>query len=246
MIRTVIVDDEEQARQALKKLLDEFFPEVVVLGEAENAKDAFALFKELKPDLVFLDVMLQNVTGFDILEQYREYSFSVIFVTAHSEYAFESIRTNAIDYLLKPLRIRDLRIALERVKEKMFSQQEFDSHIIVRSTSFDQHSNITIIPDSTGFSVIRMDEIIRCEASRNYSVIYLESGKQVVAVRGISDLEQAWEGFGFVRVHKSHLVNLYSIRKYIRGRGGELEMMDGSIIPVARERKDSVLEKFMR
>jgi two-component system LytT family response regulator len=138
MIRTVIVDDEEQARQALKKLLDEFFPEVVVLGEAENAKDAFALFKELKPDLVFLDVMLQNVTGFDILEQYREYSFSVIFVTAHSEYAFESIRTNAIDYLLKPLRIRDLRIALERVKEKMFSQQEFDSHIIVRSTSFDQ------------------------------------------------------------------------------------------------------------
>jgi two-component system LytT family response regulator len=246
MIRSVVIDDEKQARLALISILKDYFQEIELVGEAGSPAEAISIIKEKKPDLVFMDVMLQTGTGFDILEQFDEIDFNVIFVTAHSEYAYQSIRSNATDYLLKPLRIKDLKDAIGRVKDRMQINLELGSHILVRSNDFNQSSNMTVVPDNTGFSVLRLDEIVRCEASRNYTVIHLKSGKQIAAVRGISDFEAAFENFGFVRVHKSHLVNLFSIRRYIRGRGGEIELFDGNIIPVARERKDALLDKFLR
>lgn len=246
MIKTILIDDEEQARAALRSLLHEFFPEVEIIGEAGSHGEAVALLSQAKPDLVLLDVMLQTGTGFDVLAQLGEWSFHVIFVTAHPDYAYQSIRTNAVDYLLKPVRIKDLRTALDRVKERIGSVTEVDSRIVVRSSSTDQAANLTVVPDSTGYAVLRLDEIIRCEASRNYTVLHMRNGKQIVAVRTISDFETAFLNFGFVRVHKSHLINLYAIARYIRGRGGELEMLDGSLVPVARDRKEELLDKFLR
>lgn len=246
MIRTILIDDERQARAALNSILEEFFPEIEVVAQAESPSEAIELIRQHKPELVFMDVMLQTGTGFDVLEQLGEWDFSVIFVTAHADYAYQSFRSNAVDYLLKPIRIKDLRAAIEKVKERLQANRELESHIIVRSTSHEQGNNLTVVPDNTGFSVLRLDEIVRCEASRNYTVLHLRNGKQVAAVRSIGDFETAFQGLGFVRVHKSHLVNLYMIRKYIRGRGGELEMSDGAMVPVARERKDELLEKFMR
>lgn len=245
MIRAIVVDDEKNARGTLTALLRDFFPEIELVGEAESPATALKLIAETNPDLAFLDVEMQTGTGFDLLESLPDRSLEVIFVSAHADYALQSFRYSAADYLTKPIRIRELREAIQKVTDRMsHSESEALPGVGMRKFAAQQREYQLTLPEINGFAVVTVADIIRCEGSRNYTVFYLRDKRQITAARTLKEFEGILEPFGFVRVHKSHIVNAYCLQRYFRGRGGEVEMEDGSLVPVSRERKESLLKHF--
>jgi two-component system LytT family response regulator len=245
MIRAIVVDDEKNARGTLSALLRDFFPEIELVGEAESPVTALQLISATDPDLAFLDVEMQTGTGFELLESLPDHRMEVIFVTAHADYALQSFRFDAVDYLTKPIRIRELREAIEKAKEKINAgETEKLPGVGLRKSAGQQREYQLTLPELNGFAVVTIAEIIRCEGSKNYTIFYLRDKRTITAARTLKDFEGILEPYGFIRIHKSHLVNAYCLRRYFRGRGGEVEMEDGSLIPVSRERKDDLLKHF--
>lgn len=244
-MRAIIVDDEQSARMTLRAILSEYFPEVIVLGEADSPGEAAQLIKKLNPDIVFLDIQMQTGTGFDLLEAFEQRTFQLIFISAHKQHAFDSFRYNAADYILKPVRIRDLRSALEKAKENLKLVVE-EGRAMLRQLANEQFRLQLIIPELDGFSLVRLVDIIRCDSSRNYTNFYLVDDKQVVASKTMKDFEDLLIPHGFFRIHKSHVINLSHLARYIKGRGGDVVMNDGTKLPVSRERREPLLEVFIK
>jgi two-component system, LytTR family, response regulator len=257
-MKAIIIDDEESARLVLRSLLVVFFKEVDIIGEADNPSNAVELIRATNPDLVFLDIHMGAQSGLDLLASIGSRNFQVIIISAHKDHAFDSFRFNVTDYLLKPLRISDLRAALEKVADNIKpaieakglesenEEMELESKALLRPISQDQFRQQLIVPELMGFSVVKLGDIIRCEGAGNYTNFHIVKEKLVVASRPIGDFEELLTANGFLRVHKSHLINIYHLAKYIRGRGGDLIMTDGTQIPLARDRKDALLAAFIR
>lgn len=245
-MNAIIVDDEQSARLTLRSILGEFFKDVAVVGEADNPGTAVQLIEKKCPDLVFLDIQMQSGTGFDVLESIDYSKIQIIFISAHKQHAYDSFRFNAADYLLKPVRIKDLRIALDKVRDNLREKQDVGGKAMLRQISQDQSRMQLVVPELEGFSVVRLSDIIRCEGSRNYTHFYLPGNRIVVASSNIKDFDDLLTPHGFLRVHKSHIINIYQLTKYIKGRGGEIEMSDGTLVPVSREKKEPLLEIFLK
>lgn len=245
-INTVIIDDETSARETLKSILKEFFPEVNVVGEAHSPSTAIDLLSNTPLDICFLDVEMQHGTGFDILESLKKINFQIIFVTAHKEEAYRSFRFDVLDYLVKPIRISELRRALDkfRLTEARLSLSSNIQDVTTTLRNQSQGHQL-LIPDINGYLIVEVHEIVRCESSRNYTNIYLRSGKKLLATKPLKEFEELLENVGFIRIHRSHIVSTAMIAKYIRGRNGEIVMKDGTIIPVARERKADFFRQFI-
>jgi two-component system, LytTR family, response regulator len=247
MIRTIIVDDETSARKTLTLMLNQYVEQVEVIGEASSVRQAIETITELKPDLVFLDIEMQDGTGFDVLQNLPSISFHVVFVTAYEQYALQSFRFAAIDYLLKPVRIKELRQTIERAstwaKPQIKTGQEFAT-IKKKVDSSSTKGQVVLVSELDGFSVVRWEEIVYCEAAKNYTVFSFMDGRKIIASRPLGEYETLLAEFGFMRIHKSFIVNLAKVSRYIKGRGGEVTMVDRSILPVARERKQDFLDYF--
>jgi two-component system LytT family response regulator len=245
MIRAIVVDDEKNARGTLTALLRDFFPEIELVGEADSPATALKLIGETNPELAFLDVEMQTGTGFDLLESLPDHRMEVIFVTAHADYALQSFRYAVADYLTKPIRIRELREAIQKVKDRISSSEdETLPGVGMRKFAAQQREFQITLPELNGFAVVTVADIIRCEGSRNYTIFHLRNTRQIVAARTLKEFEGILEPYGFVRIHKSHIVNAYCLQRYIRGRGGEVEMEDGALLPVSRDRKEGLLKHF--
>lgn len=244
-MKAIIVDDEESARLTLRSILTEFFKEVVIVGEADSPGDAVQLIEEKHPDIVFLDIQMRMGTGFDVLEALDQRPFQVIFISAHKQHAFDSFRFNAADYLLKPVRIKDLRVAIDKAKENI-KVLEPGEQALLRQITLDQTRLQLVIPELDGFSVISLGEIICCESSRNYTEFHATGDRKIMASRTIKDFEDLLLPNGFLRIHKSHVINLAHLRKYVKGRGGEISMSNGMVLPVARDRKDTLIDTFLK
>lgn len=244
-MRVIIVDDEQSARMTLISILHEFFKDVEVIAEADTPNKAIELIDAKNPDLVFLDIQMQNGTGFDVLEAFTKPTFQVIFISAHKQHAFDSFRFNASDYLLKPVRIKDLRTALEKIRESLKGQPEPVASPMLRQLSIEQQNMQLIIPEFDGFSVLRLSEIIHCDGSRNYTDFHMIDDRKVTATKGLKEFEDLLLNYSFIRIHKSHLINLYQMSSYARGRGGEVTMRNGLVLPVSRILKDPLIELFL-
>jgi two-component system, LytTR family, response regulator len=245
-MKAIIVDDEQSARMTLRTILDQFFPEVTVVGEADSPKAAVALIEAKQPDLVFLDIQMHSGSGFEVLESLEKINFQVIFVSAHKQHAFDSFRFNATDYLLKPLRIKDLRSALEKVKDNMRIVPAAPANALIRQTAQDQFKTQLVVSEPDGFSVLQLSDIVRCEASRNYTHFFMLDKRTEIASKNIKDFDDLLLPHGFARIHKSHIINLSHLVKYVKGRGGEVMMRDGMVLPVSREKRDAFVELFLR
>jgi two-component system, LytTR family, response regulator len=245
-MKAIIVDDEASARLTLRAILEEFFKEVVIVGEADSPASAVQLIEDKNPNLVFLDIQMQSGTGFDVLESLDKRNFQVVFISAHKQHAFDSFRFNAADYLLKPVRIKDLRVAIEKVKEILKASGELGGDAMLRHITQDQSQLQLIIPEMEGFTVVRLSELIRCESSRNYTDFYLTGNRQVTASKGLKEFEDLLIPNGFIRIHKSHVINMTHLSRYIKGRGGEVVMSDDKVLPVSRERKDPLVDTFIQ
>jgi two-component system LytT family response regulator len=244
MIRVLLIDDEAKGRLYLRQLCDKYVPQIKIVGEAATASEALELIDVEKPDLIFLDIEMPGMTGIEMLRQMQEVAFEVIFVTAFNRYAVEAFRLGAVDYLLKPASPSDLQQAVERAEKILNLKMPDRPHIKALSQNFGQAFTKVTIPTLNGFEFVDFTEILFLQSDGNYTTLRLKSGRSVVATRTLGDFEELLEPYNFFRVHKSYLINLAYIRKYIKGDGGTVVMEDSTEIDVSRRRKEEFLGRL--
>lgn len=244
MIKAVIIDDERNSRQVLIDMLNKYCVDVKILGEASGCKEGIQLVKEVKPQLVFLDIQMSDGTGFNFIEEIDEINFEVIFVTAFDQYAIRAIRFSALDYLLKPVNPQELIQAIEKYKERVLAgtiSKRLDVLLQNIAPGKAKPQKI-VLSTSEGFHVINPDDIVRCQSDSYYTNFYFIDGKRIIVSKTLKEYEELLHDFGFVRPHKSHLLNMKYIKSYVRADGGYIVMQDGLQIPVSRRKRDYIVD----
>lgn len=245
-MKAVIVDDEKTAREILSGYIHKYCEGVDLIGEAESVPKAVELIQKVKPDLVFLDVEMPFGNAFDLLEELPDAGFETIFVTAYSNYAIRALNCSASYYLLKPVDIDELIAAVEKVREQRASQDSFSTtKILVENLqSLGAQQQKVVLPMMEGFEVVQAGDIIRCEANDNFTLFHLSDQRKILICRTLKFYENALAEVGFVRIHKSHLINIQHLKKYIKGKGGQAVMSDGSVVDVSPARKEELMKHF--
>jgi two-component system LytT family response regulator len=245
MITAIIVDDEPYSCESLATLIERYCPDVKLLDICYSGADALKAIKEQAPTLLFLDIEMPGMNGFEMLQQLPSINFSIIFTTSYDQYAIKAIKFSALDYLLKPVDREDLQIAVQKAmqSEKQSLPQQIE--ILLQKLN---HPTIPVnkiaIPTIEGLQMIFVEDIISCSSESNYTVLHLKNKQKITASRTLKEIEEMLEDYSFTRVHHSYLVNLNEVEKYFRGDGGYLMMSDGSAIDVSRSRKDLLLKKL--
>jgi two-component system, LytTR family, response regulator len=246
MIKAILIDDEVHCLDTLSILLEEYCPQVQVMERCRSAKDGLVAIEKHQPVIVFLDIEMPLMNGFELLEMFPELPFSIIFTTSYDQYAIRAIRFSALDYLLKPIVPKELVTAVHKIQKQTHlpSPEQFRmlmSQINHKETGF----NKIAVPTSDGYELIPAEQVIRCEADDNYTFLFLKNKSKIIACRTLKEMEEQLQDFNFfVRVHHSYMVNLNEVTKYVRGEGGYLIMSDGSTVNVSRSRKESLMKWF--
>ncbi len=248
-IRTVIIDDEPRARKMMRSLISEFFEEVNIVGEASSAEEGRMVIKKTSPDLILLDVEMPKGDGFSLIDSFEDLDFEVVFTTAYNDYAITAIKHSALDYLLKPVSIDDLKAMFDRYKEKRnkFRNKSAEAFFIPEISGGGKQSQKIALPTTKGFKIIKLNDIIHGEASRVYSSFFLVDGKEICVSRSLKYFEGLLKEYGFMRVHGSSIINLDHIDEYFRGtqgKAGHVLMSNGQEVSVSRNKRVDLLEKF--
>ncbi|MEO5602152.1 MAG: LytTR family DNA-binding domain-containing protein [Cyclobacteriaceae bacterium] len=246
MIKCIVIDDEVHCLETMSMLLKSYCPGAQLVDTCRSAKSGIESIEKLEPDLVFLDVEMPVMNGFEMLEQFSSISFSIVFTTSYDQYAIKAIRFSAMDYLLKPIDPKELVSAIHKVttRKDLPSAEQFKM-LKEKVQSHENGFTKIAVPTSEGFELVPTDTIISIEADDNYTHFCLTNHKKVTACRTLKEVEELLESFpSFIRVHHSFMVNLNEVTKYVRGEGGYLVMTDGSSVNVSRSRKDALL-KFL-
>lgn len=245
MIKAIIIDDEMHCQKTLSLLLKEYCTDVEVIAQCDSGESGIEAIKKLKPDLVFLDIEMPHMNGFEMLEKFSQISFALIFTTGYDQYAIKAFRFSALDYLLKPIDHEELKKAVERVKGHLQHPLPQQLEILLQKIHSQSSSiNKIALPTMEGLQMIPVDSIISCESDRNYTSLLLKGKQKIIVSKILKDIEEMLEEYSFLRVHHSHIVNLNEISKYVKGEGGYLVMSDGSSVDVSRSRKEILLQKL--
>ena len=243
MIKAIIVDDEMSGREGLSQLLKRFCPSVKILDMCENIERAVEAIKKGRPDLVLLDIEMPLENGFKLFDYFPIPEFEVIFTTAHPEYAVQAFRYSAVDYILKPIDYRILVQAVEKVEQKLEEDQK-EMEVKPRKATMVNPFRKIAIPTVHGYHFTEIQRIVRVQADANYSKIIIKEKKGYTSSKTLGEYENLLVPYNFVRVHRSHLVNLNFIQSYTKGRSPILTMEDGVEIPIASNRRDSFLNQL--
>jgi two-component system LytT family response regulator len=246
MINAIIVDDEPKNVSILRSLLAEFCKNVNVVADASSAEEAFTAIEKVKPDVVFLDIEMPYGNAFDLLDKIKPVNFEIIFVTAFDEYTLKAFRYSAIDYLLKPVSIEDLKAAVEKATSRVNLKNlnvQLNNLLFNLQRNADAPARIAIT-SLDGLTFVPINEIARCEAKGNYTFIHTIDHQKHVCSKNIKTYEDMLPSSIFFRIHHSHIINLKLVKKYHKGRGGIVEMEDGTMIEVATRRKNEFLSLF--
>lgn len=245
MIRSVIVDDEPHCCETLATMLKRYCPDVEVAGVFHSGMKALPGIKTITPQIVFLDIEMPQMNGFELLEQLHEINFELIFTTSYDQYAIKAFHFSALDYLLKPIDREELQKAVQKVVQRQSHPLPQQIDILFKKL-YQPSTAISKIalPTMEGLQMIPADSIISCASDGNYTIFFLKNKKKIVVSRILKEVEEMLEDHSFARVHNSHLVNINEIEKYVRGEGGYLVMSDGSSVYVSRSRKESLLNRL--
>jgi len=246
MLTAILIDDEEHAIATLSLLLEKYCPDVKVIDKCNSAEKALKSIIKSDPDIIFLDIEMPVMNGFELLEQFKDINFAIIFTTSYDQYAIKAMRFSALDYLLKPIDREELKRAVEKVKDRI--QIPIPQQLEILMQKLRQPSNPVnkiALPTMEGLQMIPIETIVSCESDDNYTELKLKNGKKLLVTRSLKEIEESLEHHSFVRVHRSYLVNLNEIEKYIKGEGGYLVMSDGTSIDVARNKKEVLLKKLL-
>jgi two-component system, LytTR family, response regulator len=242
-IKSVIVEDELAAREVLKNYLIKYCPQIEVIGEAQNIKEAVPLLHELQPQLVFLDVEMPFGNAFDVLDACKDLHFETIFVTAFSEYSLKALNQSAAYYLLKPISIEELIVAVNKVHHQILNHEIFNRNkIIVENFKEPKpEKQQVILPTLEGFEVVKREEIVRLRGNGNFTDLYLLNGNKKMVCRFLKHFSEILP-LPFLRVHKSHIINLNCVKSY--NKGGVITLNDGAEIEVSPTYKEDFLKNF--
>lgn len=247
MLRLAIIDDERRSRESLKAMIEKYCTGVVVEGSADDVESGIELLQRIKPDALCLDIQLTSGTGFDLLQKLPKMDFQLIFTTAFDEYAIKAFKFSAIDYLLKPIDVEELKAAIEKAKELLENnRQPADWHQMLKNLTRpkDEEPIITISTEQS-YEFLKISEIIRVEAQGAYSAFVLTAGKKLLSSKLLKEYESILSDHRFFRVHHSHLVNLSAVERYVKTDGGYVVMNDGAKIPVSRRKKEGFIKSLM-
>jgi len=242
--RALLVDDEPHCREALIWDLENHCPDVVVVGEAENGEIALQQIAALHPDLVFLDIEMPRLNGLQVVEQLPENGPKVIFTTAYDRFAIQAFRMSAVDYLLKPVEPKELKSAVARAMSLQRNSQQRMQHM--QEAWRERKLDMVCLPVHDGYEFVEVEKIMYCLADSNYTEVVLAGGEKIIVSKTLKEVETLLDFTSFVRVHKSALLQLSYLKKYIKAEGGYAIMNDGEEIPVSRRKKDLLLERFAR
>ena len=243
MVKALLIDDEERATDSLQLMIEKFIPEIARVWSCNDATKAVQLIDNIQPDLVFLDIRMPHLSGFDLLNRIPNKHFKVIFTTAYDEYAIKSIRFSAFDYLLKPIDAEELINAVKRFvesNEDWSQQQELFKNITHNMLLQDTHPFRLALPSKDGIHFLMPHEIIRCEASGNYTKFYINDNKQLITSKTLGEYAELLGPYRFIRTHKSHLVN-HDFISFI-DHDGFIVLKDASKVEISRRRKRDVME----
>ena len=242
-IKAIIIDDELDSLETTQLLIQDCCPHVEILKLTNDEHEGIDAINELKPDLVFLDISMPKMDGFELLSRVKYQAFEVIFTTAYDEFAIKAFQVGATHYLLKPISRKELREAVSRVREKLKENKDSPNvHSILSQITANRQPKIAI-PSIKGIEMLEIDNIIRCEADSNYSIIHMISSK-VVVTKTLKELESQLERYNFIRTHNSHLINLAHLKTYLKGEGGTVILSNGDAVSVSRSRKSLLMEKL--
>ncbi|HXB07094.1 MAG TPA: LytTR family DNA-binding domain-containing protein [Puia sp.] len=245
MIKTIIIDDEPYCCETLEAMIGKFCPELAVAAVLHSGVDALEVFDQFTPQLVFLDIEMPHMTGFEFLEKLPSINFAVIFTTSYDQYAIKAIRLSALDYLLKPIDRVELIQAVAKVSSTPKTPTGLQLELLVQKFNLPRSLiRVIALPTMEGLEMVEVDSIVSCSSDGNYTHFFLKDNKRLMASRTLKDVEELLSEYSFIRVHHSFLVNINEIRKYIKGEGGYLVMSDGVTIDVSRTRKEMLLQKL--
>ncbi len=240
--RTIIIDDEEHIRDSLRKLIGKHCPQIHVIGEACSVSQAETFIRQNEPDLLLLDVQLEDGSGFDLLQKFDSPGFKVIFITAHNEFAIKAFRVSAVDFLLKPINQEELCQAINRAQQMIHQEMQIrlealDSHV--------KHGENTgkkiVIKTTENIHLIEISSITHCQSDTVYTTIYTTGDEAILSSKPIKDYDEMLVAFGFFRVHRSFLINLAHIRRFEKREGGVIILTNGFEIPVASRKREEFI-----
>lgn len=243
MLQAAILDDEIKGSKLLSQKLGFFEDELQVVGIFNQPEKALEAIVALKPDVLFLDVEMPGINGFQFLERLGSFDFEVIFTTAHDSYTLEALRLSAVDYLLKPIDEEDLKTAIARLRKRVNEKAAYKSPVKDKNVS-KVISDRLALPTAEGIYLVDKSNIIRIEAMSNYSVFILAGNKKIVVSKTLKEFENTLEEELFTRISRSVIINLAYVVKYRKGDGGTLELSDGSEVEVSAQRKEALLQKL--
>lgn len=241
-MKVLIVDDELSAREQSKRLLAEFFPEIIICAEAENVKSAYEAILLHQPDLLLLDIDMPDGNAFDLLRMFSNISFNIIFITAYEKYALQAIKFSALDYLLKPFTSTEFIEAIRKAQKKADNSEiNLKFSTLLQNFQGQQSPGKIVLRTSDSIHVVQLDDIIRLQADGSYTTFYISERKPVVVSKNLKEYDSLLENNGFIRTHQSHLVNSKFIVCYHKADGGSLGLIDKTQVPVATRFKEKVI-----
>lgn len=240
MLKAVIIDDSAEARKALQMELEENCPEIELIGHAEGVVSGAKLIRAQNPDLVFLDIQMNDGSGFDLLELIGTISFKVIFTTASDAYAVKAFKFSAVDYLLKPIDPDELKLAVKKADKG--NQKENLNFLMENAKNGNKPIRKLALNTLDKLHIVNISDIVRCESDVNYTQFFFSSGSKLLVTKTLKDFEDLLSDHQFIRVHQSHLVNANYIKEFVKGDGGYLVMTDKTSVPVSTRKRNAVVE----
>ncbi|MBS1661556.1 MAG: response regulator transcription factor [Bacteroidetes bacterium] len=243
MIKAIIIDDERHCIDELSDLIGRVAPAITVVGSFQTVDEGIRGIRELRPGLVFLDVAIGDQTGFDLLKRVGTIDFDIVFTTAYDQYAVQAFKFSAIDYLLKPIMTEDLVRAVSKLEQKT-TGQELARRLEALLHNVGSGDKRIGVPVASGLVFLQVNDIIRCESSDNYTLLFTVDKQKLVVSRTLKEFETLLVPYRFFRVHHSHLINLRYIKSYNKGKGGTVTLIDNSAIEVSTRRKEEFLKEL--
>lgn len=248
MIKAILIDDDQNLREGMKGLLERFAPNIKIIGEADSVATGIEVMDTLKPQVVFLDIQLNDGTGFDILEQLAAKNgaikSNIVFITAHEQYAIKAFRFSALDFLLKPVDPDELQKVIAKIESVLEETNDYAHIDLLLENIRKKVDNFKRIALSTsdGIHLFEISDIIRCESEDNYTKFYIKNSKPVLISKTLKEYEELLTEHGFERIHQSHLINLNYLKSYIKKDGGYVIMADESHLPISQRKRERLQE----